>query len=517
MILVGKILLAVCGALACALQLWQFLHMLQLNSYRPERYRRWRRENIGRIFGGRIVAPLLCGAAAALVSVWEWMLLLAGAVLLVGAAATRPPRAKKPLVVTARVKRQMVTLALLHLGAGAALWFAPAWALAAGVALLVLLAPWSAALALWINEPLERANARRYVQQARRKLQAMPELLVIGITGSYGKTSTKYFLHDLLAARYNVQMTPESYNTLMGVVRTVRESLRPSTRIFLAEMGAKNVGDIKEICDLVCPQMGIITSIGEQHLETFGSLDNIIATKFELADALPPSGKLFANLDNDHIRNRAVSVPTVGYGVQQAVQGGYYADDIQVDLNGSSFTVHTPQGESRRFTTCLLGEHNIQNLVGCIAVAHQLDIPLEELVYPVRRLKPVPHRLQLTNGGYIDDAYNSNPAGFRSALRVLKAFDAQRVLVTPGMVELGERQYALNRELGAFAADCCDIAVLVGPRQAPPLQEGLLQAGFDAANIYVASDLQDALRFVRALPATSKRIVLLENDLPDNF
>lgn len=514
--LVAKIILLVCGAVAFTVNLLPFVHMMQLNSYMPDRYRGWRRANLSRVFGKRLVAPILVLAACVLSSHW-WVMLSCAAVLLLGAAISRPPRAKKPLVYTARVKRQLITAAILTVGICVGLWFCPSYAFTAGIVLLIVTAPWLAACVLWITQPMEQMIAQRYVRAARRKLQEMPRTLVIGITGSYGKTSTKYFLHDLLSVRYNVQMTPESYNTLMGVVRTIREQLRPSAEIFLAEMGAKNVGDIKEICDLVHPHMGIITSIGEQHLETFGSLDNIIATKFELADSLPQDGTLVLNYDNEYIRQKQVTVPTVCYGIQQRPDNGYYADDIQVDLTGSSFTVHTPQGESRRFTTCLLGEHNIQNLVGCISIAHQLSIPLEDLVYPVRRLKPVPHRLQLMPGGYIDDAYNSNPAGFRSALRVLKSFNAQRILVTPGMVELGERQHALNRELGAFAADCCDFAVLVGKRQAPPLQEGLLSAGFDPANLYVAEDLQDALRFVRALPDCGQRIVLLENDLPDNF
>lgn len=153
---------------------------------------------------------------------------------------------------------------------------------------------------------------------------------------------------------------------------------------------------------------------------------------------------------------------------------------------------------------------------GRIALAHTLGIPLSKLAYPIRMLKPVEHRLQLLPNGFIDDAYNSNPAGFRSALDVLKGFGAQRVLVTPGMVELGERQDALNRELGEYAAACCDYAVLVGKKQAPPLREGLLAGGFPEENIYVAADLQDGLAHLDELPA-APRIVLLENDLPDNF
>jgi UDP-N-acetylmuramoyl-tripeptide--D-alanyl-D-alanine ligase len=152
-----------------------------------------------------------------------------------------------------------------------------------------------------------------------------------------------------------------------------------------------------------------------------------------------------------------------------------------------------------------------------MAVAHRLGVSLKEMVYPVRMLKPVEHRLQLLPNGFIDDAYNSNPAGFRGALDTLAAFDAQRVLVTPGMVELGERQDALNRELGEYAATRCDFAVLVGLKQAPPLKEGLLAGGFPEDRLFVAATLQEGLAWVNKLPNAGQRIVLLENDLPDNF
>ncbi len=134
------------------------------------------------------------------------------------------------------------------------------------------------------------------MNDARRIVQSMRNLLVIGITGSYGKTSVKHFLHTVLAQQFNVLMTPESFNTPMGVTRTVRSSLSPTHDIFIAEMGAKQTGDIKELCDLAQPKMGIITSIGPQHLETFKTLENVQATKFELVESLPADGTAFFEL-----------------------------------------------------------------------------------------------------------------------------------------------------------------------------------------------------------------------------
>ncbi len=512
-----RIAMLLAAVLNFSAQAVYFTHMLQLNSYRTERYKKWCTDNEKKLVNIPRMLPFLC-----VMLLWlegraqSWVVYAVGtAVLLLTALLNWPKKAKKPLVVTARVKRLFITQGLLCAGLCALFWF---W-MPRGLAFIGLgnTVVWLfTGLANVLNTPLENRFAKGFVKDAAKRLAAMPDLTVVGVTGSYGKTSVKNYLNALLSVKYNVLMTPGSYNTTMGVVRTIREMLRPSHQIFIAEMGAKQKGDIQEICDLVHPTYGIITSIGEQHLETFGSVDTIVATKFELADAIPAKGAAILNYDNEYIRSRAVAVPTVTYGDADS-GAGYRYSDMAVDTHGCQFTLTAPDGESCRYTTHLLGGHNIQNLAGCMALAHTLGISLKEMVYPIRLLKPVEHRLQLLPNGYIDDAYNSNPAGFRSALDTLSAFSAQRVLVTPGMVELGDRQDALNRDLGAYAATRCDWAVLVGLKQAPPLKEGLLAGGFPEERIFVAATLQEGLNFVNSLPREGERIVLLENDLPDNF
>lgn len=516
--LIFKIVMLVMAFVNFAVQAMYFTHMLQLNSYRPERYKKWCKDHDAQLVNLRRVLPFLCIPTIYLYGRVDLFIVyaVAAAILLLTALLNIPKKAKKPLVYTARVWRLLVCQTVIVLLLLTGCWFlSPSRGI--GIVGLVSIIIWLwTGVAAYVMLPLENHIANGFVKDAARILAAHKDLTVIGITGSYGKTSVKNFLHALLSVKYNTLMTPGSFNTTMGVVRTVREQLKPSHEIFLAEMGAKQAGDIKEICDLVHPQYGIISSIGEQHLETFKSVDNIIATKFELADAIPADGCVFLNYDNDYIRQKQVAVPTVTYGAAADSDAQYRASDLTVDTSGCSFTFTTPDGESRRFTTKLLGAHNIQNLAGCMAIAHKLGITLDEMVYAVRLLKPVEHRLQLLPNGFIDDAYNSNPAGFRGALDALSMFDARRVLVTPGMVELGEREAELNRELGAYAADKCDIAVLVGEKQAPPLKEGLLSAGFAEQNIYVAKTLQDGLSYLATLPP-QKQIVLLENDLPDNF
>ena len=313
-------------------------------------------------------------------------------------------------------------------------------------------------------------------------------------------------------------MTPESYNTPMGVVKTIRGSLKATDEIFVCEMGAKWVGDIKELCDIVHPHHGIITSIGPQHLESFKTLDAIKGTKFELADALPEGGMLFLNGDDENIDSYKGDRKHISYSLDN---GDYSAFDIAVSERGTTFKVKAPDGETQEFSTKLIGRHNVLNIVGAIAVSHKMGIALKDLRSAVRKLEGVPHRLQLSDKGnmtIIDDAYNSNPSGTKAALEALSLFNGFKILVTPGMVELGSKQDELNREFGQNAADVCDYVVLVGEKQAVPIKAGLLDKNYDESKIYVASNINDALNHVYAINSQGKKkIVLLENDLPDNY
>ena len=475
------------------------LHIFQLNSYKPHEQRAWFKKNFLPAFVGRNLGVLLT----------PWLILFCGKVGMVlsillfalTAYLGRPRKAKKPLVYTARVKRMLVSFGLLALL----------------TAVLALLIPTVTAGPLRI--PLGLGIVLWYIHDAERMLKEMPALKVVGITGSYGKTSVKFFLRKLLSAKFNVLMTPESYNTTMGVVKTVRTSLRPTHEIFLCEMGARNVGDIKEICDIVHPGFGVLTSIGPQHLESFKSIDNVIKTKFELRDALPADGTVFLNWDNEYIRSQDPARPAVKYGTLRE-DADYFARDIRVSAEGSSFTI-TRDGVDYRFTTRLIGAHNVLNITGAIAAANTLGVPMADLIPQVRQLESVPHRLQLIRGGsslIIDDAYNSNPSGAKAALDTLAQFDGVKILVTPGMVELGAKQEELNRAFGRQAAAVCDYAVLVGERQAVPIKAGLLDEGYPENRIFVEHDLTAALKTVENIRAGDKqKVVLLENDLPDNY
>lgn len=499
------------------------MHFFQLNSYRFDTHTKWLRENTRKYLSHATVSVLMLIALLFNMNIVIKSVLLI-ALLLVAIPVSKPKKAKKPLVYTPRVKRMLFTETVLSLIVIIAVAIPSLNASHETYALLTLalifgLSPVLCLVANLINKPVELSINQYYINDAKKMLRQCHDLKIIGITGSYGKTSVKYYLTTLLKGKYNVLMTPESYNTPMGVVKTIRGSLKATHEIFVCEMGAKWVGDIKELCDIVHPQHGVITSIGPQHLESFKTLDAVKNTKFELADSLPEDGMLFLNADDENIRDHGCNRPYISYSVEG--EADYVAYDLSVSERGTSFTVKTPEGETAEFSTRLIGRHNVLNIVGAIAISHKMGIALKDLRGQVRKLEGVPHRLQLSDKGnvaIIDDAYNSNPSGTKAALEALSLFDGYKILVTPGMVELGEKQDELNREFGRNAAAVCDYVVLVGAKQAVPIKAGLLDKKYDESKIFIASGINEALDHVYALNSHGrKKIILLENDLPDNY
>jgi UDP-N-acetylmuramoyl-tripeptide--D-alanyl-D-alanine ligase len=504
------------------LRIRRSVHMLQLSSYRNDRFYSWNKQNAGRTLAYREWLPLL----AALPLLWgaDRVGLIAFTLLYACLWLFRSKeQEKKKLVYTKRVIRLLVTIAVLALAiAGLAFGVAAAgaaWALAI-LPLLTLLPMLLVFAANTINGPIEASINNGFLNDARRIVKSMNHLQVIGITGSYGKTSVKNFLHTVLSQHYHVLMTPESFNTPMGITRTVREQLRPTHEIFIAEMGAKQQGDIKELCELVHPRFGILTSIGPQHLESFKSLENVQKTKYELAESLSEDGVAFLNADDANVMSYRANLRcrTVTFGMRNP-EADYRASDLSVSPKGTSFTVTTPKGETAAFETVLLGEHNVTNVMSCIAVGAEMGVQLEKLAKSVKKIKPVQHRLEIKKSGsftIIDDSFNSNPVGSKAALEVLKQMNGMRILITPGMIELGAKEYELNKAFGTYAADACDYIILVGKKQTAPIQDGLKEAGYPESRYTAVRSFKEAMQHLHQVSEPGS-IVLLENDLPDNY
>ena len=501
--------------LAAAFSCVYYVHMFQLNGYHRDAHLKWYADTLGvtcarmtfaffafilSFFGGKILDVISC--VLMLATVYTFL----------------PQKAKKPLVCTLRVKRLFVTVAVVYIGVGIVSHFVPFISFL--LPLCVLLSNFVVVLCDIINSPVEKAVKHYYINDAKKILSSHKNLTVIGITGSYGKTSTKYFLTKILSQKYNVLMTPASYNTPMGVVKTIREMLKPSHEIFVCEMGAKNIGDIKELCDIVHPDMGIIASVGPQHLESFGTIENVTDTKFELFDAVKDKSKMYLNFDSECIASRQNIDGAVRYGVKNS-DTDLKTEIISVSDKGTTFQI-SYKDCTFAVTTKLLGSHNVQNIAGCIAVALDLGVLENDIVMAVKRLESVPHRLQLIDGGnvtIIDDAFNANPVGTKAALEVMSYFDGVKIIVTPGMIELGDKQSEYNREFGANASNVCDYVFLVGGRIADEVYEGAIsESGVDCDKVIRFKTVQEAVEEARNLDTgNSKKYILLENDLPDNY
>ncbi len=520
---------AVCFTIiAAGFSLWFFwkmksaIHMLQQNSYISGAYLKWVYQNIRRNITIFDLLPYLIYAMS-----YQFGSILLASICFAATFALlyafRPKNiAKKPLVVTSRVGRLIITGVILTMAAYTLLflWIAPIWQALLLVMLGVFTPLWLALINM-INRPMELSIHRWYYLDAKKMISGMPNLTVIGITGSYGKTSSKFILGRILSEKYNTLITPESYNTTMGVIKTIRTMLRSTHQVFVCEMGAKGVGEIKEICDLVLPTYGLITSIGPQHLDTFKSIENIVKTKFELAEALADKNNLVINLSSQLISKHNPYKAAVGYAIEKLQGAQFWAEEVSYGSFGCSFKLCDMDGNSVPIQTKLLGLHNVLNIVGAAAMARRLGVQYEKIAYAVLKLQPVAHRLELKSlpGGIsvIDDAFNSNREGAKSAVEVLGCFPkGGRILITPGIVELGDKQNEYNVDFGMAAAAHCDYVILVGKKQTKPILEGLTAAGFDSECIYIAEDLKEALAQMR-IKAVSGSTVLFENDLPDLY
>lgn len=505
------------------------LMMLQQNSYRNERYRRWLGESGDSTSLMRLVTLAVAMATLSTLSIPEVSMCMIAAVSVVNIITLARRKYKKPLAMTRRAWRISLTQWLLlavasalvalvcnKSGYGAGYEGVPTALLA-----VYCLSAQFTQFANWLLKPVEKHINGKFYGRAQETLRSVRGLKIVGITGSYGKTSTKHYLQRILSEQYNTLMTPGSYNTTLGVVRTVNELLKPFHEVFIVEMGAKQKGDIKEICDLVHPTIGIITAVGPQHLETFHTIEGVRDTKFELADALPADGLAVVNNDFEMITGRKVdNTRCCRYGIATTDGCQYVARDIVYGESATTFTVEGG-GRTLSLSTQLLGECNISNLVAAIAVATEMGVSDERIAYAVSRIEPVEHRLsrrRLPNGlTIIDDAFNSNPSGSKMALDVLSMMQhGHRYVITPGMIELGERQEELNHELGRHAAGCCDTAIVVNEYNREAIVSGLKEGGMAEERILTMPDFNSAFAYVMQ-HAKNGDTVLIENDLPDTF
>ncbi len=528
------------------LRIWRLARFFQLEGYDSHRFLRWVVARPQRYIMWR--ALVFAGVAALISLALNWVgqdtemiyLLVWGTAAVLGVWPEPFKEVKQKFKVTQRAARLLITAFALGVIAlvGAEITLNVAFGLAdrtrfvvsTVIGLVVFhLAPLALPLANALNYPIEAGFRRMFRERARRRLRRAGPT-VIGITGSYGKTSTKEYLAHILRGRYRVLATPKSYNTLMGVCIVINEELELDEPVdyFIVEMGAYVEGEIREICELTRPQISMVTAVGPQHLERFGSLENTAKAKYEIIEALPPDGVGVFNWDDAYVRAMyergypEVRIAVTWQNAEHATQLRFIATDVQETLDGIEFTlVDTLLTEEKRFTSRLIGRHNVTNILMAVAVARHLGMSLNEIALRVATLEPAEHRLQRKTlpGGItvIDDAYSANPVGAKTALDVLALHrDGRRVLITPGIVELGPLQEQENARLGHYAAQVCTDIVLVGIEQTQPIQRGIHEAGFDGERLHVFNTRDEAIAWFRSALQEGDTVLFL-NDLPDTY
>ncbi len=507
------------------------LHMLQQNFYNEaNKYLVWILKHLKKAFNLKelIIIPVI---------IWglyfnnPYTTLILGIVyLIIGILyykEIKNEQTKKPLVVTKRIKRKIVTTTIIYLLPTIFYYikydnFTDYWKFYQISTFILIFMNF---MVIWlvniINQPIEKSIFYYYKFQAIKKLKQMKNLKIIGVTGSYGKTSSKNILNDILNVKFNSFATPKNLNTTYGIINTINNFLDKFSDIFIVEMGAFRRGDVKDICNLVKPKYGILTKIGVAHLETFGSRENIQKGKFELIESLPTDGIAVLNKDDEFQVNYSLKndcrVIWIGINNKDA---DIYADNTELSYKGTTFDVYFKNDKATyKFETRLLGQANIYNILAGIALGREFGLTIEQLQLGVKSINPIPHRLELKKYGdinIIDDAYNSNPIGSKMALDVLSMMPGKKIIVTPGMIELGKEQYKLNKKFGTYIADVADEVILVGEEQTKPIYDGLKEKQYSEKNIHILNDVKDAFKLIQKLKG-KETYVLLENDLPDIF
>ena len=378
----------------------------------------------------------------------------------------------------------------------------------------IILSNISLIVAKCILAPFEKRNNDRYIDNAKNTLKSLPSVDVIGITGSFGKTSIKNILYHILSAKFNVVMTKASYNTPLGVAISVGE-LTGQEDFFIVEMGARRLGDISYLVGMTHPKYGIISGITEQHIETMGNIESIAKAKYELYEGIPDDGLCVFNSRNE------ISIQMYNYANKDNAILSYNnmcnISDIVLGGDGSSFVLNI-DGASRICRTSLLGRHNIDNIAMCVTLAYALGMNIDEIALGISAIEPIEHRLELIaeNGiNIIDDTYNANIKGVESALELLSMCNGRKIVATQGIVECGKKEHSINKKVGNMIASCADIVVVIG-RNARYILEGLLESGFSSQNIFTVSNLEKAKAVFSALLRKGDYL-LLTNDLPDNY
>lgn len=336
----------------------------------------------------------------------------------------------------------------------------------------------------------------------------------IGVAGSFGKTTMREILKTVLSEGKKTAASPENWNTPLGISRFIR-TLKGDEEVLIFELGEYYPGDVKKLCNLVRPDIGVITGVNEAHLEKFWSLRWTTATIFELADYL--GGKTTCvNGESEHARNAARPGHIV-YDREHV--GEWKIEHSRTGLGGTSFTM-TKGDQKLDLYSSLLGLHQIGPLSAAVDLALSLGLSPDQVKSGIRKTKPFDHRLEpktdASGGITLDDSYNGNPDGVKVVIEFLASLPGRRWYVTPGLVEMGPRSEAVHKEIGRQLAKAgIENVVLIRNSVTPYIEHGLQEGSYTGKILR----FDDALKAFAALPHLTAQgdVVLLQNDWPDQY
>jgi len=345
---------------------------------------------------------------------------------------------------------------------------------------------------------------------AKNKLKKIKSIKIIGIAGSYGKTGMKDLVATVLSEKYQVVKTPESYNTPIGIARTILSQVNEKTEILVVEMGEYYSGDIRNICLISPPQISVITGINEAHLERLKSIDNSIRTIFEISQNMKSGGILLMNGKDKYIKNNYKKFVS-----DQKIY--FYSSKGKIEFNEDA-----PGYIYQKLFFPILGEYNLDKIDGVIYLAKKLGLTTQEIDNGLKKIKTPAHRLQPVlnrekNILVIDDSYNGNPDGVEEAIKTLALFKKRRkIFLTPGLVEIGSKSRDVHQRIGKRLNDVVDLVILVKNSVTSYIEEGLINAGFNKNNIIWFDSMMEAQNNLGSI-LKSGDVILFQNDWPDNY
>ena len=516
----------VCTTLFC-IGTWQSLGAMQQGGYQNGKFMRWLRNKDNLLFNRLWVWALCLALSSAVTALCFSFLgtvggLAVSAIPFLGLSlffvwADRKYALKVPVKNTPRCKRLFVAYyfitAVFSYIFIAVLAFLAKWN-GSGIYAVIAYVPFAATpvflpillcAANGVMCVFEKAHNEKFIKRAGQVLN-QTEIIRVAVVGSYGKTSVKHILATVLAEKYSVAYTPASYNTPLGIALTVNNPLFAGKQVFIAEMGARKAGDIQQLCDMVKPNFAIFTGVCPQHVETFGSLENVWQEKSKIFQT---GAKVVCA---ESLQERVGDTPCI-LAKRENIK------NINLQATKTSFTL-TLDGQDIQVETTLLGEAAIENILLAATLAYEMGLSVQEIASGLSKVQPIPHRLQLIQSGsayILDDGYNANVRGAGEALKALCRFSGRRCVVTPVLVECGILQAELNGRLGEMIANAkVDKVILVGETLVGAVKNGYIKAGGNAETCATVKTLTDAQALLQTWIGAGDCVLFL-NDLPDVY